>query len=345
MNVSFFVADANKMNYTKDVAKYKTFIERIVIRVFKDNLKRRRMELGISQEELAYMVGYSSRSSISKLESGSADITKKKLIQLAKVLDTTPEELLAQEYVELYVQHENDTEINKKNRHVALIQAGGKSTRNLLNVPNQFVNVDGKPIIVYVLEAYEKHPLIDEIDVVCAYGWESVLESYAKEYRITKLKHIVTGGNTILDSIRIIFNKIKNGLSDDDVIILQESTRPLVNGPLISKLISSYEAHGDSVIVKPMNDYVQFKVTDNEAEYVERNSLYGVESPEIYSVEMLKSVLNKTSKELKDDGSCLALLLYRIGVKIHFCENMSNNIKIVRQEDSYIFKILQSLYL
>lgn len=314
--------------------------ERIAIKMFKDNLKRRRMELGISQDELATMVGYRSRSSISKLESGYVDVTQKKLILLAKVLDTTPEALLANQSAMI----SDECEVLQK-RHIALIQAGGKSTRNLLNVPNQFVNVEGKPIIVYVLEAYEKHPFIDEINVACAYGWESVLESYAKEYQITKLKHIVTGGNTILDSIRIVFNKIKNGLSDDDVIIMQESTRPLVNGSLISKLISSYEAYGNSVIVKPMNDFVQFKAKENRAEYVDRNSLYGVESPEIYSAKTLKEVVKKTSRELKDDGSCLALLLYGLGEKIHFCENTSNNMKIVRQEDSYIFKILHSLYL
>ena len=104
------------------------------------------------------------------------------MVRIARVLDTTPEELLEEEFSSSF---QIETEKNER-RCIALIQAGGRSTTNLLNIPNQFVNVDGKPIIVYILEVYERHPLIDEIVVVCAYGWEKLLESYVKKYKLNK---------------------------------------------------------------------------------------------------------------------------------------------------------------
>lgn len=309
--------------------------------MFSNNLKRRRLELGMSQEELAEKVGYNSKSSISKLESGSADVTRTKLLRIARVLDTTPEELLEEEF---FLSSQIESENNDR-RCIALVQAGGRSTRNLLNIPNQFVNVDGKPIIVYILEVYERHPLIDEIVVVCAYGWEKLLESYVKKYKLNKVSSIVTGGNTIIASTNLAFDKIRKRLLETDVVIIQESTRPLINTSLISKLISSFDEYGSSVIVKPMDDYVQFFVAEDDKRYIERNNLCALESPEIYSVKVLDEVIKRASRELKNDTSCMALIVYRLGMQMHFCENTSNNMKIVHQEDAYIFKILHSMNL
>lgn len=309
--------------------------------MFSNNLKRRRLELGMSQEELAEKVGYSSKSSISKLESGSADVTRTKLLRIARVLDTTPEELLEEEF---FLSPQIESKKNDR-RCIALIQAGGHSTRNLLNIPNQFVNVDGKPIIVYVLEIYEHHPLIDEIVVVCTYGWEKLLESYVKKYRLSKVSSVVTGGNTIMESTDLAFGKIRDKVSDTDVVIIQESTRPLISASLISKLISSFDEYGSSVIAKPMDDYVQFWVEENDKQYVNRNNLCSIESPEIYSIKELSKIIKRATVELKNDTSCMALIAYKLGMQMHFCENTSNNMKVVHQEDAYIFKILHSINL
>ena len=122
--------------------------------MFAENLRKRRLELGLSQEELAERAGYRSRSSITKLESGSADVTQKKLRILADVLNTTPESLIGDR---------RDTKdspaqdgMQEHGRTIALILAGGKSTRNMLSIPSQFVNVDDKPVIAYVIVNFAK---------------------------------------------------------------------------------------------------------------------------------------------------------------------------------------------
>ena len=78
---------------------------------------------------------------------------------------------------------------------VALIIAGGYGQRMGQNIPKQFIVVNGKPVIVYTLEVFQNHNDVDAIAVVCIKGWEQTLKSYAKQFNITKLHHIVPGGN------------------------------------------------------------------------------------------------------------------------------------------------------
>ena len=78
--------------------------------------------------------------------------------------------------------------------HIALIIAGGSGNRMHQDIPKQFLTVNERPVIVFTLEAFEKHPDIDAIAVVCISGWEQVLWAYAKQFNITKLKYVVPGG-------------------------------------------------------------------------------------------------------------------------------------------------------
>lgn len=314
--------------------------------MFSENLRKRRLELGISQGELAEKVGYRSRSSITKLESGISDVSQKKLRLIATALNTTPEELLGND--ESHVKNEVHyprRRNGQSGRVIALIQAGGKSTRNMFSIPSQFITVDEKPVISYVLEAYEKHPQVDEIDVVCLYGWEKTLLSYAQQYNITKLNKIITGGYSIIDSVRQGITFLKKDLQDDDMIILQEATRPMINAGLISKIISSYHEFGDSVFVKSMADFVQIEIEGNCAHLCNRNTMFSMESPEIYTACNLKRALDIPKKQAPDDGSCCAVMMERLGIPIHYCECGATNLKIVTQEDIYIFKVLKQVIL
>ena len=87
--------------------------------------------------------------------------------------------------------------------NIALIIAGGSGQRMGQDIPKQFINVNDKPIIIYTLEAFQNHPNIDAIEVVCLEGWEMILSSYCKQFNITKLENIVHGGvNEQFDSER-----------------------------------------------------------------------------------------------------------------------------------------------
>jgi 2-C-methyl-D-erythritol 4-phosphate cytidylyltransferase len=306
---------------------------------FNNGIKERRLQLGLSQEELAFKIGYKSKSSIARIELGETDINQKKLIKLADALDTTIDSLVG-------FAEEKIPSNRKSYKNIVIIQAGGKSTRNTMNVPNQFINVDGKPVLVYVMEAYETHPDVDEIYVTCLNGWESIVRSYAKKFRITKLCGVVTGGNTILISTKKAVEQITSS-STEDRIILQESTRPLINQDLISKLLSSFEKSGSTVMVKDMSDYVTLALNGpGQAEYLSRPNIRVLESPEIYSYKTITLAFAKAKEQgIKDDNNSVALLLHRLGVPLNYCESNVNNIKIIRQEDIYLFKTLKNIIL
>ena len=94
--------------------------------------------------------------------------------------------------------------------NIALLIAGGSGNRMGQSIPKQFLTVNERPVIIYTLEAFQKHPEIDEIAVVCIDGWQYVLQAYANQFDITKLKHIVTGGKNGQDSIRNVVMNSKN---------------------------------------------------------------------------------------------------------------------------------------
>lgn len=87
--------------------------------------------------------------------------------------------------------------------NIALILGGGVGSRMQQDIPKQFLTVNDCPIIIYTMQAFQNHPEIDAIAVVCLEGWENVLQAYAKQFNITKLKHIVRGGDNRQSSSRI----------------------------------------------------------------------------------------------------------------------------------------------
>ena len=86
--------------------------------------------------------------------------------------------------------------------NIAVIIAGGSGHRMGQDIPKQFINVYDKPVLIYTLEGFQEHPQIDAIEVVCIDGWHDVLRAYAKQFNITKLKWIVSGGASGQESIR-----------------------------------------------------------------------------------------------------------------------------------------------
>ena len=112
--------------------------------------------------------------------------------------------------------------------NIALIIAGGSGRRMQQEIPKQFINVNDKPIIIYTLEAFQKHPDIDEIGVVCIDGWHDILRAYTRQYRIDKLKWIVPGGENGQDSIRNGVLEAERRYRREDIILVHDAIRPLV---------------------------------------------------------------------------------------------------------------------
>lgn len=121
--------------------------------------------------------------------------------------------------------------------NIAVIIAGGSGQRMHQNIPKQFLTVNEKPVIIYTLQAFQNHPDIDVIAVVCIAGWEHVLQAYADQFDITKLKYIIPGGKNGQDSIRNGVYELEKHYSANDIVLIHDAIRPMVSNEIISDCI------------------------------------------------------------------------------------------------------------
>lgn len=142
--------------------------------------------------------------------------------------------------------------------NIAVLTAGGIGSRTHQDLPKQFLTVENKPIIIYTLEAFQRHPSIDEIYVSCLEGWGTVLEAYAKQFNITKLKRIVTGGATGQESIYNGLKAIKEDheVTGDIVVIIHDGNRPMLPQDVITDNLVKQKMYGSAVTVIPTTEVI-----------------------------------------------------------------------------------------
>lgn len=229
--------------------------------------------------------------------------------------------------------------------NIALIKAGGIGARMKAEVPKQFICVKEKPIIIYTLEAFERHPGVDAIVVVCVEGWHEVLRAYAKKFGITKLTQIVNGGSTSLKSIKAGVDEIRKRYSPQDTILVHDGNRPLISQDIISDVIAKSEVYGSAVAVIPCTDEVM--VTDTvhmeSDKFLDRKTLYRIQTPDAYRVETLTKLLDEASEEQLTTLGATNTLMIASGGKVHFAQGSELNIRLTTQEDISLCESLLNL--
>lgn len=224
--------------------------------------------------------------------------------------------------------------------NIALIIAGGVGNRMGQDIPKQFINVYDKPVIIYTLEAFQKHPSIDEIYVVCLDGWHDILRAYAKQFSITKLKDILSGGNSAQESIRNGVMGIKN-VSDNDNIIIHDGVRPLVDDYVLSDIITKCNEFGNAVTSMPYNEQIFIKNDENTTiEYIPRDTLRRVSTPQAYKYNKLLWAYNKAFSENIgiSSSSYTNTMMVDLGETLYFAAGSDRNIKLTTKENLDIFK-------
>lgn len=226
---------------------------------------------------------------------------------------------------------------------IAIIIAGGSGHRMGQDIPKQFINVNDKPVIVYTLESFEKHPQIDAIEVVCIDGWQDVLKAYAKQFNITKLKWIVTGGSTGQESIRNGVYKLEGIANSGDTIIIHDGVRPLVDNEVLSDVIVTCKKYGNGVTSMPYNEQI-FVIDSNDeqstTEYIPRETLRRVSTPQAYEFTMLDDAYHEAfEKEIGIYGSSYTnTMMVELGKRLYFAAGSDMNIKLTTTENLQMFK-------
>ncbi|NFO33678.1 2-C-methyl-D-erythritol 4-phosphate cytidylyltransferase [Clostridium botulinum] len=227
--------------------------------------------------------------------------------------------------------------------NIALIIAGGRGQRMNQEIPKQFLNVNDKPIIIYTLEAFQKHPNIDEIGVVCIDGWHDILKAYARQYNITKLKWVVPGGKNGQDSIRNGVDEADGRYCDKDLLLIHDAIRPLVTEEIISNCIVQCENNGSAIVTVPCNTAV-LKNNDTEGtcsdKVIPRNELSMTQTPQVFSIGKLKWAHEEALRRGITNSVATCTMMIELGEKVHFSMGSETNIKLTTQDDLKIFKAM-----
>lgn len=228
--------------------------------------------------------------------------------------------------------------------NIALIIAGGSGHRMKNEIPKQFLNVYDKPVIVYTLEAFQKHPDIDAIGVVCIEGWIDILKAYARQYGITKLEWVVPGGKNGQDSIRNGVFEAEKRYSEDTVVLIHDAIRPMVSHEIISDCIVQCRAHGSAVSVLPCNTAVLHRTTDEYSKnVVPRNELAMTQTPQAFPLGKLSGIHRQALERGITNSVASCTLMIEMGETVHFSIGSETNIKLTTPDDLKIFKALLAL--
>ena len=226
--------------------------------------------------------------------------------------------------------------------NIALIIAGGVGARMGQDIPKQFINVHDKPVIVYTMEAFQRHPDIDSIEVVCLDGWHDVLKAYAKQFGIAKLENIVLGGKNGQDSIR-------NGLmdiyerynSDDDIVLIHDAIRPMLLPEIITDNIRVCREYGNAITVVPCTA-AMLKTYDSLSteEQVARDNLKITQTPQSFFVKDIVEAHKEALCKGITNSVASCTMYIELGRKLYMSKGSEKNLKLTTTEDIEIFKAL-----
>ena len=214
-----------------------------------------------------------------------------------------------------------------------LVLAGGVGSRFGLDIPKQFVELDGKPIIVYALKKIQVE-CISEITIVCIKDWIPYLEGAIKKYDIHNIKKIVPGGATVHQSIYTGLKAIEEYCeSKDDIIVIHDAVRPLLPEKVILDSIDKAEKYGNGCASLKSNEGLVIKDDEMHGSTIaDRYNIMRIQTPQAYNYGLIRDLYDKAFEEGREypyaDGICLSN-----GVPIYFSRSFSSNIKITTKPD------------
>ena len=226
-------------------------------------------------------------------------------------------------------------------KNIALITAAGKGTRlQGFGLPKQFLRINGKPMLVYCAETFNKCELIDGILIITSKEYIEEVDRLCRQYNINKLIAVVEGGQTRQQSV---FNGLmalkEHGVTDDDIVLIHDAARPLIDESIIRDNIDACLKYDAVETVIPASDTI---IRSKEGQIVDeipnRDGLYQVQTPQTFKYKLIFDA-HRRFEHLKlatDD----AQLVHNMGKPVHLVEGSIKNLKITTIEDLQLIKSL-----
>ena len=213
--------------------------------------------------------------------------------------------------------------------NIALIIAGGSGQRMHQQIPKQFINVNDKPIIVYTLQAFQKHPDIDAICVVCIKGWHDILKAYARQFGITKLKWVINGGENGQGSIRNGIFELEKDFAPEDII---------------SDCIITAREKGSAISCVPCTTAVLERNTEDSSHNVISRDMLGMtQTPQGFPLKKLSWAHREALERGITNSVASCTLMVELGETVYFSIGSETNVKLTTQADLKIFRALLAI--
>lgn len=226
---------------------------------------------------------------------------------------------------------------------IAIIFAGGTGVRMGAELPKQFIEVEGKPIMIHTLDIFENSSLVDEIYIACKEDYLDLLKELIKQYGISKVRGIVPGGTSALDSQYKGLAEAAKHNPEDAIVLIHDGVRPCINDELIEKVIRLAEEKGAVATCTPM---FETPVVSKGGEIVEetprRGDCYTAQAPQAFRLgELLKAHEEVRPGNPDYEGLVDSCSLMRsIGKDVAILKGPRSNVKVTTPEDLYIFKAM-----
>lgn len=227
--------------------------------------------------------------------------------------------------------------------NIAVIFAGGTGKRmNTKSKPKQFLEMHGKPVLIYTLENFQNHPLIDHIILVCLETWIDYAAGLMKKFGITKVAKIVPGGKTGQESIYHGIATAEKLYGDDNVVLIHDGVRPLINEETITNCIRTVKQYGNAITVSPAIETIFLKNEENDfvGQIFNRSRCEMAKAPQCFVL----GDIYKAHLRAIEEGNCdfidSASLMQHYGMKLYTVDGPSENIKITTPSDFYVFRAI-----
>lgn len=227
-------------------------------------------------------------------------------------------------------------------RNIAIIFAGGTGQRmNTKTKPKQFLELHGKPILVYTLEVFQKCESIDSIILVMLKEWIPNSLELIDRYKLEKVISVIPGGSTGQESIFNGVKKAKELFPDDCGVLIHDGVRPIIDVETIENCIASLQQHGNAITVSPAIETVALKEEkDTIGRILPRKCCLMAKAPQCFKLDDIYKAHLQARKEKREDFIDSASLMQFYGYTLHTVECKSDNIKITTPSDFYIFRAI-----
>ncbi len=230
--------------------------------------------------------------------------------------------------------------------NIAAIFAGGSGVRmHTKSRPKQFLELNGKPIIIYTLELFDNHPQVDAIVVACIDSWIPFLKKMIRKFEITKLVEIVPGGETGQDSIYNALQAAERAADGKDAtVMIHDGVRPLITEQTITDNINTVEEFGSCITCVPATETFVVSQADGSLEIPSRANSLIARAPQSFHLSDIITAHRRAICEGMHDFIDSCTMMSHYGYTLKTIIGPMENIKITTPTDFFIFRAMVEVH-